>query len=206
MRGPPSTWVPQWRSPLVTGYPGDGVPQFLGTHEDGVPWGWDPSAWGTLGDWGVLGCHGNTMPQFLGTHGGGTPQSQDVLAMGPQRVTGMKVGAAAMTGPGAMVRGTQRPPCLGHGLGTGVIGLGSPHELGAAHPPPLAGRGSGAVALGGSGPLAGSYLPNGHGAAAEEGAQSTPRVGAPPTPWHCHPCPCHPPALPPPGHRARPRC
>lgn len=197
VRGSLSTWVPQWGGPSVMGCPGDGVPQFLG-----YPRGWGTMGMGSLStwvlQWRVLGGNGVPwMPQFLGTHGGGTPQSLDVLAMGPQRVTGMKVGAAAT------LRGTESPLCQGYGLGTDVTDLGSPHELGAAHPSPWQG---GALGLGGLGPLAGSYLPDGHGAAVREGAQSTPRVGAPPAPRHCHPSPCHPQALPPPRRRAPLRC
>lgn len=141
--------------------------------------------------------------------GDGTPQSVpghrgDRMSWqwGHGGITGTKVGAGATTGLGATVRGTQRPPCQGYGLGTEVTALGSPHELGAAHPPPLAGRDPGAVALG--------WLGGGQGRSQgltslmamaqlwERGMRRTAGVGAPPTPWHCHPCPCHPPALPPP--------
>lgn len=112
----------------------------------------------------------------------------------------MKVRAAARIGPGAMVRGTQGPLCQGYRLGTEVTGLGSPHELGAAHPPPPAGRDSGAVVLGGlggQGRSQGLTSPMAMVQLRERGAQSTPGVGAPPppgtatpvpvTPQHCHP-------------------
>lgn len=89
------------RGSFGDGVPGDGMPQFLGTHEDGTPQQLGTAVGGTGAVWG---CHGKRMPQVPQGWGhirDGTPQSLGTVVTGcpGNGVTEMKVGTAATTGP-----------------------------------------------------------------------------------------------------------